>query len=224
MYSEEMLDLDEMEDSMMLAQDGQQLQDVLARLRQEDESATGGRETAHSVVTNSSPHPARREPRTSSPEQDQANKRQKTGIETEMLNTMATMVQQMTETIRVQNEERNLWRQNTSAKAQVDAKDLELKESPIMVNWLNYDIKDDATTVIDMELRNALRPLNMKPELYWKSFDRIAKPCLESVENGHISAIMVNPKVVMKMHDRYAVLLYFWLKLLECISGVLSLQ
>ena len=222
--SEEMLDLDELEDSMMQAHDGQQLQEVLARLRQEDESATGGRETGQSVVTISSPHPARREPRTSSPEHDQASKRQKTGIETEMLTTMATMMQQMSETIRVQNEERIQWRQNASAKSQVEAKDLEQKESPIMVNWLNYDIKDDATTVIDMELRNALRPLNMKPELYWKSFDRIAKPCLESVENGHISSTMVNPKVVMKMHDRYAVLLHFWRNYWNVFSGVQNLQ
>ena len=108
-----------------------------------------------------------------------------------MLNTMATMVQQMTETIRVQNEERNLWRQNSSTKAQADIKDHELQA------------EHDATTVADLELRNVMRPLNMKPEVYWKSFDRIAKPCLESVENGHISTVLVNPKVVKKMHDRY---------------------
>lgn len=202
MYSEDMVDLDVLEDSMM-GQDGQQLQDVLARLRQEDECAMGGREPGHSAAALSSPTPVRRGHRTSSPELDQSSKRQKTGIETEMMNTMATMVQQMTETIRVQNEERNLWRQNSSTKAQADIKDPELQETPIMVNWLNYDVKDDATTVADLELRNAMRPLNMKPEVYWKSFDRIAKPCLESVENGHISTVLVNPKVVKKMHDRY---------------------
>ena len=195
-----MIDLDLMEDSMML-QNGQQLQDVLARLREEDESNTGGRESNQSAGAHISDSTVRRQPRTSSPEPDMSNKRQKTGMEMEMMNTMATMVKQMTDTIKAQNEERSLWRQ-VNSKTQLDAKEPEQKELPVMVNWLNYDIKDDATTVVDMELRNALRPLNMKPESYWKSFDRVAKPCLESVENGHISTVMVNPKVVMKMHDR----------------------
>ena len=196
-----MVDLDELDDSMMVP-DGQQLQGILERLRQEDEIPPSGREPAQIAGTNNSPHAGRKEPRTSSPEADRTNKRQKTGIEVEMMNTMATMVKQMTETIKVQNEERNTWRQTASTKVHVDVKDPEKEELPIMINWLNYDIKDDATTVVDMELRNAIRPLNMKPEAYWKSFDRIAKPCLEAVENGHISTVMVNPKVVMKMHDR----------------------
>ena len=204
-----MVDLNELDDSMMV-QDGQQLQDVLARLRQEDEDVAGREDPAHISTSNSSPTPRRRATRTLSPELDQSNKRQNTGYGSEMMNAMASMVQQMSETIRVQNEERNLWRQNTSTKSQVEVKDPQVDDSPIMINWLNYDIKDDATTVVDIELRNALRPLNMKPEMYWKSFDRIAKPCLESVENAHISTIMVNPKVVMKMHDRYVVQLTIW--------------
>ena len=37
-------------------------------------------------------------------------------------------------------------------------------EKPIMILLENYTVKDDATTVVDMRLRNMLRPMNMKPE------------------------------------------------------------
>ena len=177
-----MIDLDEvgMDDSLMGQAD--QLESVLARLRQEDEAAVSDRNSTRGGNVSSTPSP-RGHRRTRSPNEDQPDKRAKSGFEGEFLSTMSSMssmFKQMTDTFKVQQEERNHWRQANGTKP----------------------IRDDATTVVDMELRNALRPLNVKPETYWKKFDRIAKPCLESIENSHISHIMVNPKVVLKMHDR----------------------
>ena len=201
-----MIDLDEvgMDDSLMGQAD--QLESVLARLRQEDEAAVSDRNSTRGGNVSSTPSP-RGHRRTRSPNEDQPDKRAKSGFEGEFLSTMSSMssmFKQMTDTFKVQQEERNHWRQANGTKpASVESTTANTtSEQPIMVDWSNYDIRDDATTVVDMELRNALRPLNVKPETYWKKFDRIAKPCLESIENSHISHIMVNPKVVLKMHDR----------------------
>ena len=197
------LDAIEMDDSMMGQAD--QLENVLARLRQEDEAAAGHTNNTRNgnlSGTSTSPRGCRRD---RSPHDDQVEKRPKHGYEGDFMSNVSNLFKQMTETFKSQKEERDQWRkpivgENSSATPTND--------NPIMINWLNYDVKDDATTVVDLELRNAIRPLNMKPELYWKKFDRIAKPCLEAIENSHISHIMVNPKVVQKMHDRSVMWFY----------------
>ena len=202
--SDDMIDLDEMEldDSLMGQTD--QLESVLARLRQEDEAAVSSRNATRGGNLPRTPSPRRSTRRSRSPTDDQPDKRAKPMFEGEFLNTMSGMFKQMTDTFKFQQEERDQWRKVNSTKlAPVESSTANAtSDLPIMIDWSDYDIRDDATTVVDMELRNALRPLNVKPETYWKKFDRVAKPCLESIENSHISHIMVNPKVVLKMHDR----------------------
>ena len=75
-------------------------------------------------------------------------------------------------------------------------------ERPVMVQLDNYSVKDDATEHIDAFLRNKLRPINAKPEKYWKEFDRVARPVLEAYETSHLTGYLINPRVVEKMHDR----------------------
>ena len=79
-------------------------------------------------------------------------------------------------------------------------------EKPFLVNWANYNVKDNGQNILDMKLRNALKTINSKPEKYFKYFDREIKPSFETVEIDHMNFNSVNPRITKKMHDRAAFL------------------
>merc|ERR1719427_897457 len=112
---DDMIDLDEMEldDSLMGQTD--QLESVLARLRQEDEAAVSSRNATRDGNLPKTPSP-RRSRRSRSPNDDQPDKRAKPRFEGEFLNTMSGMFKQMTDTFKFQQEERDQWRKANSTK------------------------------------------------------------------------------------------------------------
>ena len=114
--SDDMIDLDEMEldDSLMGQTD--QLESVLARLRQEDEAAVSSRNATRGGNLPRTPSPRRSTRRSRSPTDDQPDKRAKPMFEGEFLNTMSGMFKQMTDTFKFQQEERDQWRKVNSTK------------------------------------------------------------------------------------------------------------
>ena len=79
-------------------------------------------------------------------------------------------------------------------------------EKPKMIEMMNYDLKDDAHMTIDYEVRTKLRPINAKPEVWWKRFPRVSRPVLENIEIDYLDKTPVNPLVVKRLHDQGAVI------------------
>ena len=83
-----------------------------------------------------------------------------------------------------------------------DSDDSDAGQEPIMTKLDHYKVRDDGTNKLDMKLRNALRTINAKPKRYFKHFSRKVKPALETLENEHLTNTMINPKIMVKLHDR----------------------
>jgi hypothetical protein len=67
-------------------------------------------------------------------------------------------------------------------------------------------VTDNGQTVLDMQLRNALKMINANAGKYFKYFDRQIKPTFETLEIDHLNFNSVNPRITKKMHDRGALL------------------
>ena len=75
-----------------------------------------------------------------------------------------------------------------------------------MIELLNCDFKDDAHVAIDYEIRSKIRPINCKPDVWFKRFPRVSRPVLENIEIDYLDKTPINPLVVRKIHDQGAVL------------------
>ena len=70
----------------------------------------------------------------------------------------------------------------------------------------DYTIRDNGTTVLDLDLRMALRTPNLSPTSWWKApwASRISKPIRSSsLYLGHVmGAARVHPDTIARVHDR----------------------
>ena len=80
-------------------------------------------------------------------------------------------------------------------------------QEPVMINKEAYKILDDAHEVLDIKLRQRLRPINACPTTYWVkgSFKSVERPILgASVFLAHLMPGAVNEHTICKHHDRSA--------------------
>ena len=74
-------------------------------------------------------------------------------------------------------------------------------ESFAMVSVDNHSIKDDAVSAGDWTARK-LRPWSGSQEEMWRNLPRVARPVLNSIVDEHLHDGEVNPRLLVRMHDR----------------------
>ena len=88
-------------------------------------------------------------------------------------------------------------------KGKLDEIDVDEPEHPVLLLVENHTIRDDAHKEIDFVARS-VRPLQCDPSVWWAEQKRVARPIKEDLEDTHLTASSVNPRTVMKLHDRGA--------------------
>ena len=83
------------------------------------------------------------------------------------------------------------------------------EEKPVLTDKMIH-VKDDNNTIIDAKIRNLVgkNPNSADPTTWWsQEFKDVAKPELgEGLCLGHLGPGMVNPEVILKIHDRKKVI------------------
>ena len=96
-------------------------------------------------------------------------------------------------------------RDSSSSSDSEDDEDVITDEEEAVIET-DYTIRDNGTTVLDLDLRMALRTPNLSPTSWWKApwASRISKPIRSSsLYLGHVmGAARVHPDTIARVHDR----------------------
>ena len=82
-------------------------------------------------------------------------------------------------------------------------------QDPILLSDPAYKLEDDGQDVLDLALRQKLRPINACPKTYWTkgSFERVERPVRgAALFLSHLIPGYVNEATICKFHDRCAFL------------------